>query len=305
MDRISVLIPTYGRFHLLQQTLRALARQDWPHRQMELVVVSSDTPEMPSFFRAWRETHTFANVHWIYDPPAGPARARNRAVEAAQFEILLFLDDDVVLAPDAIRHHMRAHQRTPDPRVAFLGRVELAPAHRRTAFGRWMEEGGRHFLYPRFLPGQRLSPIRFYTAQVSLKRSFLGDLRFCERFDAPGYEDGDLGLRLAERGLDLRYLPQARGIHLRPADPAAYWQRVETVGHMRPILLAAHPHRRHPVENLPGITHLAAILAPPAQRVAGLLALLPARYARWTFPFFSLVYGLTLLRGVYRSPHRA
>ncbi len=304
MISLSVLIPTYGRVPFLLKCVRALQHQTFPASHTELVIVSSEPREMPSSLQTMLQSRPFARVVWCYDPPGGPARARNRAIEAARGSLLLFLDDDVVLHEDALAHHVEAHRRETNPRVVFLGRVEMDAKQQQTAFGRWMEEGGRHFLYPRFRPGQVLPPERFYTAQISLKRAFLKDERFNEQFVAPGYEDGDLGLRLGKRGMILRYLPEARGIHLRPAVMTSYWERVETVGKMRPLLLSLHPERRHWVERIPGILPAAAWLAPRVQRWVEPLGSWPARTGRWLFPLFTLTYGLTLLRGVARSPFR-
>ncbi len=117
--KITVAIPTLGRDQVLVDTIRDVLKQDFDG--FELVVVDQtirhDGPTQ-KFLDNLKDPRF---RYFLVGPPSLPA-ARNYAMEQAATEIVLFIDDDVILSPDFIKHHYDAYQLDPEI-VAVAGRV--------------------------------------------------------------------------------------------------------------------------------------------------------------------------------------
>lgn len=101
---ISVVIATHKRPELLTATLNCLAEQTY--RPFEIVIVDdgSDTTTADAV-NAWKsQVRPVFDVTYQWQENQGPATARNRGVEASHGELILFLDDDDLLCPDALEH---------------------------------------------------------------------------------------------------------------------------------------------------------------------------------------------------------
>jgi len=94
MCRASVIIPTIGRRDDLRKMLESLAGQSrLPH---EVIVVGEDVGEVPSEFPTLRP-------RFIHQPGSSISQARNAGASASHpaTDLLAFLDDDIVLEPNA------------------------------------------------------------------------------------------------------------------------------------------------------------------------------------------------------------
>ncbi|MCX4473207.1 glycosyltransferase [Micromonospora sp. NBC_01655] len=93
---VSVIVPNYNYARTLRLCLAALAGQT--HHPLEVIVVddgsTDDSVAVARSFPEVRLLHTPVN--------SGPSVARNIGADAATGEILVFVDSDVALAPDAV-----------------------------------------------------------------------------------------------------------------------------------------------------------------------------------------------------------
>ena len=124
---LSVLIATHNRRELLQRCLGTLAAQDEPPQSFEVVVAddgSTDgTAAMAEAFEA-----PFRLRVLPLERQRQP-RTLNAAVAAAEGEIGLIRDDDVIAAPSLVSEHIRAHRE--DPMTIGVGKiVQQAPDRR-------------------------------------------------------------------------------------------------------------------------------------------------------------------------------
>ena len=225
---ISVVVPTYNRAEVLDRCLGALAGQ----APDEVIVVDDGSTDDTRVVLA---RHPWAGVVRQYNQ--GRSAAKNAGVQAARGDVVLFMDDDVIATPGLIARHREHHEGHPEENEALLGHVTWSPEVRVTRHMRWLERGGPLFAYDTIEDPANVSWRLLYTANVSLKRSFL------EPFDPELsiFEDAELGYRLARRGLRLRYDPRAVGHHLREETPARTAARMEEVG-----AAAALVHRKWP-----------------------------------------------------------
>jgi glycosyltransferase involved in cell wall biosynthesis len=107
-DRISIIVPSRNRVHLLSQALRAARRQTW--RDTEIIVVDEasidGTPAMLA--------RDFSDVQVIRHAEArGPAAARNAGVAAAKGDWVFFWDDDDLMHPDHLAALIGAQHAAP------------------------------------------------------------------------------------------------------------------------------------------------------------------------------------------------
>lgn len=103
--RISTIIATCNRPRLLCAALDSLAAQSLPVLEV-IVVDDGSTADTCAAVSAWAATTPGRELalRYLRQPNSGPAAARNRGLAAAGGDLLHFMDDDDLLAPDALRH---------------------------------------------------------------------------------------------------------------------------------------------------------------------------------------------------------
>lgn len=112
---VSLVIPTYNRAALLDETLASVAAQTYPH--WECIVVDDGSTDETAAVAA-----RFApRVRYVRQANAGPAAARNRGLEEAYGDAFMFLDSDDLLLPDALDHLVGALRRRPEAGIAYGG----------------------------------------------------------------------------------------------------------------------------------------------------------------------------------------
>ncbi|MEO5960916.1 MAG: glycosyltransferase [Opitutaceae bacterium] len=99
--KVTVAIPTYNRAAILRQTLAGIVAQHFPRAHYEILVIDNnstdDTRAVVAEFAAAQPA-----PRYLHEPQQGLDHARNRAIAEARGEIILFGDDDILVAPDWI-----------------------------------------------------------------------------------------------------------------------------------------------------------------------------------------------------------
>jgi GT2 family glycosyltransferase len=217
---ISVVIPTFNRLPRLQRVLAALAEQTVPEDAFEVVVVSDGSTDGTDAYLTSGATPV--TVRAISQPNQGPAAARNAGVDAAVAELVLFLDDDVVPTPALVERHLAAHRRHGGD-VVVLGPM-LTPADHDMSPWVAYEQAMLYKQYDAMCAGVWAPTARqFYTGNASLARHHVLEAGGFDT-DFVRAEDVELGYRLAARGLDFIFDPEAAGNHYAERSYAS-WQR--------------------------------------------------------------------------------
>lgn len=205
---LAIVVPTVGRsavlLPLLAQLVAAVRDTD------EIVVVDQSTGEE----RARTERGVEGtSVRLIHRDRASLPAARNAGIAASTAPIVLFLDDDVVLASGCLDAHRAVYA---DPTVGgAVGRIRerhLRPNSRRTT--NRIDRGGR---IRTNLDGPE--PVDVDTlkgANMSFRRQALDEAGpFDEGYGGSALlEDADLSTRVRGLGWRLRYVPAAEVAHL-------------------------------------------------------------------------------------------
>lgn len=218
--KISVVIPTYDRLSQLRRVLRGFAAQTVPPDTFETIVVSDGSTDGTDDYLTSGALPL--PVRFVRQHNRGPAAARNAGVATAGGELVLFVDDDVVPAPDLIERHLAQHRRA-DGDVAVMGPMLTPPDH---VMSPWVayEQAMLEKQYEAMRRGAWEPTARqFFTGNASVGRAqVLAAGGFDPRFTRA--EDVELAYRLAARGVHFVFDPDAVGLHY-AARSYASWRR--------------------------------------------------------------------------------
>jgi glycosyltransferase involved in cell wall biosynthesis len=183
MPRVSVIVPTYNRRHLIGRALDSIFRQSY--RDFEILVVDDgSTDDTRSVVEA------LGGVRYLAQENGGPARARNFGIQHAQGELIAFLDSDDLWLTDFLETQVRVLDDHPE---AALASARFSVGGREARFFSRSQTLIAGDLYPRLY---RESFMR--TPCTVVRRSCLdtvGGFNEAYRWS----EDQDLWLRIARR----------------------------------------------------------------------------------------------------------
>lgn len=101
MPRVSVIIPTYNREHIVLNAIQSVIDQTF--KDFEIIVVDDGSKD--------RAEETVKNkygdkIHYFYQMNKGVPAARNQGIKIARGEYIAFLDDDDIWLPEKLRHQV-------------------------------------------------------------------------------------------------------------------------------------------------------------------------------------------------------
>jgi len=295
--KVSVIVPTRNRAGILARCLEALIRQRFDADQFEVIVVDdASTDQTPQLVRVVASRSRPRIRLIVLGARSGPAAARNAGLLVAESQIVVFIGDDIIVQPDFLSEHLRGHSLFPGSNIAVLGFTKYHPEIETTPLLVWLEDSGIQFNYAQ-VKARGPSWREFYTSNISLKRNFLLENGlFDEDFKEAAWEDIELGFRLWQRGLRIRYCRQAVGYHLHPSISAQEFFKGTMFKRGRFEVLLQSKHRRirefYDRDTLYWSQLLASVSAPPSalSRLWGAVEGQPGprmSVPRWAKPFGS------------------
>jgi glycosyltransferase involved in cell wall biosynthesis len=140
----------------------------------------------------------------------GPADARNRGAGRATGAVLVFVDADVVVHPDAFMRMRRAFDLDPEL-AALFGSYDDSPADQGVV------STFRNLLHHQVHQAGAGRATTFWAGLGAVRREvFEASGGFdAERYPAPSVEDIELGARLADAGCRIELDPLLQGTHLK------------------------------------------------------------------------------------------
>jgi GT2 family glycosyltransferase len=237
---LSVVIPTYNRLPILRKCLAALEGQriGAPLERYEVVLVDDGSTDDTV---RWLDANAarLPHVRLIRQEHGGPAEGRNRGVEAAEGDVIVFIDSDLVVMDDFLLCHARAldaQWRRSGDRLCFTYGAVINTAN---------------FDDPTSEPHKPtdLSWAYFATGNVAIDRRVLERSGlFDTGFRLYGWEDLELGERLRRMGVRLIRCPEAVGYHWHPPLSLEQIPRLIEVERQRAkmglVFYRKHPTRR-------------------------------------------------------------
>ena len=251
---LSVVIPTYGKAETLPLVVRALERQIVPRDAFEVVVIDDGSPDGTAGTLARLIAESPLRLRCFRQQNRGVSSARNRGVLESRGTIILFIQDDIVAAPDLLSRHLALHARHPEVTAAAAGRVVWPPDWSLDHFMRWLDRGGPQFKYHEVTGQSTLDYRHFYTCNVSLKRAALIAHPFDEEI-VYGFEDIELAYRLQAEGFVFHFDELALGYHHHRRSFEDFKRRQFTAGQSLYVLIRNHPE----LEGKTGIVRISAM----------------------------------------------
>lgn len=203
---VSVVMPAHNASAFLPRTLGALLESDLPRHQWELIVVDDASTDASAAI-ATRYAHTVVR---ITDRAHGPAYARNRGVEVARGDIVVFVDSDVVVHKNTLRLLAHALSEASDVGAVF-GSYDEAP----TAPGVVSQYRNllHHYVHQQN-PGERDT---FWAGAGAVRKSTFIDAGMYDEwhYPRPQIEDIELGGRIIEHGQRILLRPDIQVTHLK------------------------------------------------------------------------------------------
>lgn len=125
---VSIVIPMFNEGRSIFDTVMSLLRQDYPTDKLDIIVVDDQSTDDSYRWALEAAAAAPARVTVIQNPVnMGKRRGINRAVRTATAEIIVSVDSDVVVEPDAVRQLVR---RFAEPDIAAVGgRVNVLNKH--------------------------------------------------------------------------------------------------------------------------------------------------------------------------------
>lgn len=100
--KLTVLICTWNRSDVIGRCFEALEKQTLGTDNFEVLVIDNkSTDDTPRLVKEWSEKGTL-NIRYVLEDRQGQSFARNRALDEAQTEYAVFLDDDCLARSDSL-----------------------------------------------------------------------------------------------------------------------------------------------------------------------------------------------------------
>ncbi|EDZ62280.1 glycosyl transferase, family 2 [Sulfurimonas gotlandica GD1] len=109
---ISVVIPTYNRYNVLQRALASVHAQT--HKPKEVIIIDDGSTDKTS-----QILKLFPDVKYYYQENSGVSSARNLGIEKSNFEWIAFLDSDDEWHPDKLQEHLKLHLEKPKLQISY------------------------------------------------------------------------------------------------------------------------------------------------------------------------------------------
>lgn len=209
----SVVLPTWRRAPWLDRCLRGLAGQTRPPGQV-LVVGRSDDHAAQDVVQVWKQRASFP-LRWLEIAAAGHVAPVRHGLQAADRDVVAFLDDDAEADPGWLAALLRPFK---DERVACVGGRVFTPGWD----GKVHSDAGRLRLYGKYVGnvGALDTPTAVMVHAVmegncAWRTAILRQLHFDPvlDFDDASMYGLDLCLQAATMGYRVMYEPGARVLH--------------------------------------------------------------------------------------------
>ena len=186
--QISIVVPVHNGGIQLPLCLRALLESSF--RDFELLVVDDCSTDMTS-----QITQSYDVRYVRTSSKLGPAAARNLGARHARGHILVFVDADVQVSPEALQIIVEDFERDPH-RAAVFGSYDQAPAE--LGFVSQYKNLMHHYVHQISSP----DAVTFWAGCGAIRRKLFLELGGFDarKYPRPTIEDIELGMRLRRHG---------------------------------------------------------------------------------------------------------
>jgi glycosyltransferase involved in cell wall biosynthesis len=239
---ISLIICSYNREKVIGKTLQHLFEQ--ADKDFELLLVNNNsTDNTENICTDFMNAHPQLTVRYFVEKNQGLSYARNRGIEEARGDYLIFLDDDAFTFPDYIQNFKIFLEKYPDfqagggkilpfwesERPQWMSRYLLSIVSTIDLGNEVKRFGGRSYPIGANMMIRKDLFERFGSFNVNLGR---------KGKNLEGAEEKDLFLRIKKAGIPVYYIPDAVVEHWAPDSRLTndfFTQQALAIGHSEKI----------------------------------------------------------------------
>ena len=181
--RISVIIPTFNRAHLLPRAVDSLLNQTLlPHSV--IVVDDGSTDDTEKLIKK-----EYPEIKYLKQDNLGVSTARNAGITATSCEWLAFLDSDDEWFPEKLEKQITALNERGEMRICHTDEIWIRDGKRVNPMKKHAKSGG--WIFQKCLPLCSVSP-----SSIVIHRTVFDDVGLFDE-SLPACEDYELWLRIA------------------------------------------------------------------------------------------------------------
>ena len=180
---VAIVITTFNHAHFLEEAITSALNQT--HPATEVIVVDDGSEDAPE-----RVVRRFQNVRLLRQPNAGLSAARNAGLNQVSTDMVLFLDADDRLQPNAIQAGLACHASNPDSALVYGAHQYITRSGQPSGGPRFAKMGSAPFIF--LLQGNQIAmhaAVMYQRQRLTQCGGFNVNTRLCE--------DYELYLRLA------------------------------------------------------------------------------------------------------------
>lgn len=185
--KVTVIIPSYNRAHLIQKSIKSVL--DQTYKNIELIIVDDSTDETEKKVKEIKDERL---IYIKNNKRMGPSRARNMGIEIAAGELIAFQDSDDIWNTDKLEKQVELLLNSPPDVAAVYCGMEFFDIKTGKIIGEELQNIDFRKAYAK---GLLCTP---WTQTVIIKKSVLNEVGFFdERLSAA--EDTELAIRVSKK----------------------------------------------------------------------------------------------------------
>lgn len=214
--RISVVIPTYNRQAQLIEVLDHLLASDvTSFEDVEIIVVDDGSRESADAVVQPKTVSPPIRLRCLYQKNAGPAAARNNGLRAAENDIVLFIDDDVLVSKELLRQHVQAHVDRPGS--VIFGLYPYVKPEIETPSYRYLDSIERDARKEVTADKSGYVEAKIVASgNLSVEKKQFPNGVYDETLKTPMSEEIELAIRLWKTNIPIFYVPAIEALHTQP-----------------------------------------------------------------------------------------
>lgn len=225
LPTVSILIPAHNEAVVIEKTLHAMVRLDYPKSKLEVIVINDNSSDNTGeIARKMGEKYPFIKVHDTVAPRAGKGKssALNSGFEVSTGKYIAVYDADNTPERKAIYNLVLGLEN--DPKAgAVVGKFRVINAKQtlltrfiniETITFQWMAQAGRWFWFKMTtIPG----------TNFAIRRSIIEELGGWD--EKALAEDTELTIRVYDLGYHIRFFPAAITWEQEPETLKVWWRQ--------------------------------------------------------------------------------
>lgn len=223
----SLIICTYNRDKYIYETLKRIATNTFPEKNYEIILVNNNSTDNTAQ-ECLRFSQEFQKVNFLYfiEQSQGLSFARNRGIQEAHGEYLIFLDDDSFIKHNYLEHLYNDLKNY--PAAAFGGKI--TPLYENQETPAWISK----WSYSWVSGLNKGSKTQLFTGNSFPIGANMGFHRNCFQYttfntklgrnkgNMLAGEEKDIFNLLKSKGLKIYYFPDIEVLHVIPPQRTTY-----------------------------------------------------------------------------------